>query len=59
VKKIISSNDDLYLVKGKVSVNTTFTTTELKKQWSADTILRNGDTYFVCEKIIEAEFVDL
>ena len=59
MKKIISANDILYLIKGTVSVDTHFTTEELKKQYSADAVLRNGDMLYLCETIIEAEFEDL
>tara|TARA_B100000902_G_C26949775_1_gene735197 strand:+ start:68 stop:247 length:180 start_codon:yes stop_codon:yes gene_type:complete len=59
VKRIISVNDDLYLIKGTVSVDTHFTTSELKKQYTADTVLRNGDFWYMCEKVIVAEFEDL
>tara|TARA_R100000900_G_scaffold13158_1_gene11527 strand:- start:371 stop:508 length:138 start_codon:yes stop_codon:yes gene_type:complete len=32
----------------------------LKEQYSlADTVLRNGDTYYICQKIIDAEFKDI
>jgi len=58
VKRIISVNDDLYLIKGTVSADIRFTTDELKKQYSADTILRNGNEWFICSKVIEAEFED-
>ncbi len=58
MKRIISVNDDLYLIKGTVSADIRFTTDELKKQYSADTILRNGNEWFICSKVIEAEFED-
>jgi YHS domain-containing protein len=33
---------------------------DLKKQYSlADTVLRNGDTYYICQKINDAEFEDI
>jgi len=58
VKRLISVNDSLYLIKGKVSADIRFTTDELKTQYSADTILRNGNEWFICSKVIEAEFED-
>jgi hypothetical protein len=58
VKRLISVNDSLYLIKGTVSADIRFTTDELKKQYSADTILRNGNEWFICSKVIEAEFED-
>ena len=33
---------------------------DLKKQYSlADTVLRNGDTFYICQKINDAEFEDI
>ena len=60
--QIINVNDDRYVVRGTVSVQkvTHLTTDELKNQYSlADTVLRNGDTFYVCMKIIDAEFEDI
>jgi hypothetical protein len=58
--KLININDDGYIVLGKVSVNTRFTTEELKSQWVlADTILRNNDEFYICMKIIDVEFYDI
>ena len=57
IKKIINVNDDCYMILGTVSVNTTKTTDQLKSQYSlADTVLRNGDQYYICMKLINAEF---
>ena len=39
---------------------THITTDELKSQYSlADTVLRNGDVFYICMKIIDAEFEDI
>ena len=59
--KRIAVNDDLYVICGTVlAEKVTISTEELKKQYSlADTVLRNGDTYYICQKIIDAEFVDI
>ena len=55
--KIITVGDDGYIVLGKVSVNTSYDTDQLKSQWRlADTILRNQNELYICMKIIEAEF---
>ena len=59
MKRLISVNDDLYLIKGQVSVDTNFTTEELKRQYRADTILRTGNMWFMCMKVLTAEFEDL
>ena len=56
---MIPLNGDLYLLKGKVSVDTHFTTEELKKQYSADTVLRKGNEWYLCEKVIDADFVEI
>tara|TARA_R110002051_G_scaffold301794_1_gene369796 strand:- start:331 stop:516 length:186 start_codon:yes stop_codon:yes gene_type:complete len=59
--KRIAVNDDLYVICGTVLVEkVTISTDELKKQYSlADTVLRNGDTYYICQKISDAEFEDI
>ena len=55
--KIITLGDDGYIVLGKVSVNTSYNGDQLKLQWRlADTILRKDQEYYICKKIIEAEF---
>ena len=60
--QIINVNDDRYVVCGTVSAQkvTHITTDELKSQYSlADTVLRNGDVFYICMKIIDAEFQDI
>ena len=59
--KLITVNDDLYVICGTVlAEKVTISTEELKKQYSlADTVLRNGDTYYICQKINDAEFEDI
>ena len=55
--KIITLGDDGYIVLGKVSVNTSYNGDQLKLQWRlSDTILRKDQEYYICMKIIEAEF---
>ena len=57
--KIVSIGDKGYIVLGVVSVNTSFSTEELKSQWRlADTILRKDNDWYICMKIIDAEFFD-
>ena len=59
--RIIDVDDIKYVVRGTVLASkvTHLSTEELKKQYSlADTVLRNGDTLYVCMKIIDAEFED-
>ncbi len=60
--QIINVNDDRYIVQGTVSAQkvTDITTDQLKDRYSlADTVLRNGDTFYICMKVIEAEFKDI
>ena len=60
--KLITVNDDLYVIRGTVLVDkvTNISTNNLKKQYSlADTVLRNGDTFYICMKVIDAEFEDI
>ena len=57
--KIVSVGDKGYIVLGVVSVNTSFSTEELKSQWRlADTILRKDNDWYVCMEIIDVEFFD-
>tara|TARA_Y100000310_G_scaffold119878_1_gene118610 strand:- start:464 stop:652 length:189 start_codon:yes stop_codon:yes gene_type:complete len=60
--QIINIKDDRYVVCGRVSAQkvTGISTDELKSWYSlADTVLRNGDIFYVCSKMIEAEFEDI
>ena len=60
--QIINVNDDRYIVQGTVSAQkvTDITTDQLKDRYSlADTVLRNDDTFYICMKIIDAEFKDV
>ena len=57
--KIVTIGDVGYIVLGVVSVNTSFSTEELKSQWRlADTILRKNNEWYICMEIIDAEFYD-
>ena len=52
----------MYVVRGRVSAKkvTNKSTEELKNRYSlADTVLRNGDTFYFCMKIIDAEYEDI
>ena len=49
-----------YIVLGVVSVNTSFSTEELKSQWRlADTILQKENEFYICLMIIDAEFSEI
>ena len=55
--KIVSVGDNGYIVLGVVSVNTSFSTEELKSQWRlADTILRKDNEWYICYELMDAEF---
>ena len=55
--QIVTVDGEGYIVLGKVSVNTSYSTEELKSHWRlADTILRNQNEYYICMKIIDVEF---
>jgi len=60
--QIINVNDDRYVVCGTVLAQkvTHLSTDELKSWYSlADTVLRNGDTFYICMKVIDVEFEDI
>ena len=59
--KLVAVNDDLYVICGTVLVEKVITSTEeLKSQYRlADTVLRNGDSYYICQKINDVEFEDI
>ena len=59
--KLVAVNDDLYVICGTVLVEkVTASTEELKSQYRlADTDLRNGDSYYICQKINDIEFEDI
>ena len=59
---IIEVNDERYVVCGTVLEHkvTNKSTDELKSWYFlADTVLRNGDTYYICRKTIDVEFEDI
>ena len=59
--QIITVNDDKYVVRGTVvaDVLNQVTTKQLKEQWNADTVLRNGDTLYLVNMLIVAEYEDI
>ena len=53
-------NDDVFIVLGTASASVTKDTQLLKKKYVlADAVLRNGNVYYICMKVIEAEFEEL
>ena len=59
MKKIITVNDDRFVILGTIPADRDYHPNELKNQWGADNILRNGDTLYLVRKLIEAEFEDI
>ena len=60
--RIIKVKDDAYVICGTVLAQkvTNKSTDELKSwYYLADTVLRNGDTFYFCMKIIDAEYEDI
>jgi len=60
-RKIITINDTLYECLGVMSVESSNEkgTDYWKKQWGADTVLRNGNDFFYCRTVLDAEFEDI
>tara|TARA_A100001515_G_scaffold144413_1_gene148366 strand:- start:122 stop:256 length:135 start_codon:yes stop_codon:yes gene_type:complete len=43
-----------------VSVDSGFSVDELKRMWRlADAVLKNGNVYYICNGIIDAEFKEI
>ena len=63
MKKLIKLNDVMYFVHGTVSAEVAEAsggTEELKTRYkSVDTVLRNGDNYYICNQLIEAEWKEV
>jgi len=59
--KFINVNDILYYIKGTQSVKSVDSKggDYWKAKWGVDAILRNGDTYYFCQIVIDAEFSDI
>jgi hypothetical protein len=54
--KLVNIGDDRFYILGRVSVECKYNIDELKTMWGlADAILRNGEQYYVCMKLIETE----
>ena len=61
IGRIVNVNDTLYEVLGTMSVESSDQkgTEYWKGQWGADNVLRNGNDYYYCRTIIDAEFEDI
>ncbi len=60
MNKIIHVGDSLFAVLGTQKVITTDEkgTAHWKEKWHADTVLRNGDLYYFCRTVLEAEWTE-
>ena len=56
--RFITVQDTMYLVKSTIPAETKKGYDVLKREWNADAILRNGNTLYLCQLIIDAEFED-
>ena len=61
INRIIKVNDVLYECLGVMSVKSSNDkgTEYWKERWGSDTVLRNGNDYYYCRTIINAEFEDI
>ena len=61
IGQIVNVNDTLYEVLGTMSVESSNDkgTDYWKERWGADNVLRNGNDYYYCRVIINAEFEDI
>ena len=61
IGQIVNVNDTLYEVLGIMSVERSNDkgTEYWKERWGSDTVLRNGNDYYYCRVIINAEFEDI
>ena len=61
--KIVTVNDIAYVIRGTVSAKVADAsggTEELKKRYNnVDTVLRNGNDYYFCDTVQDAEFTDI
>ena len=61
INRIIKIKDVLYECLGVMSVESSNEkgTEYWKEKWGSDTVLRNGNDYYYCRTIIDAEFEDI
>ena len=61
IGRIVYVNDTLYEVLGTMDVERSNDkgTEYWKEKWGSDTVLRNGNDYYYCRTIINAEFEDI
>ena len=57
---IVDVGKDRYAILGTAKVDSGYSPEHLKNQYGlADAVLRNGDVYYICYKLIEVEFEEL
>jgi len=59
VPQIITVKEDRYLVLGSFPATQDYSPEQLKQEWKADTVLRNGNNFYLAYKLIVAEFEDI
>ena len=61
IGRIVNVNDTLYEVLGIMTVERSNEkgTEYWKEKWGSDAVLRNGNDYYYCRFIINAEFEDI
>ena len=59
MNRIVTIQDERYEIIGTVSVDSKYSSEQLKQQWNADTVLRNDDMLYLTRKIIDVKFEDL
>ena len=58
--KLVHLGGKGYIVLGVVSVNTSYSSDELKSQWRlADTILQKENELYICQTMIDAKFYEI
>ena len=61
INRLIKIKDVLYECLGTMSVESSNekVTEYCKERWGADNVLRNGNEYYYCRIVIDAEFEDI
>jgi|1_EtaG_2_1085319.scaffolds.fasta_scaffold221661_2 hypothetical protein len=57
--RLITVQDTMYEVCGKASSDTQYGYEQLKQMYRADTVLRNGNTLYLCRVVLEADFTEI
>ena len=57
--RILEVKDKKYFVLSIQPIGKGLIIKKLKKQWNANTVLKNQGNYWICQDIINAEFEDI